>query len=198
MCAHIEWMMWNAYQRSSTLLDIQHLLTSYYFVQLVWAPLTPNYPHYYFYDITKWPTAISKVGYYTSLDWYAYLDESSGRRQYYKITVDHTNSPPTWTVPPTLLRQNSAVLLVGDLWCSPESMWMRVTQLQLQFQKLGALGSCGVACCFTFGNYQVNYLHQIISSQQQWSGRFLGITGWDPECLQVQPVTCWHPPVLLY
>ena len=25
----------------------------------------------------------------------------------------------------------------------------------------------------------------------QWSGRFLGITGWDP-------VTCWHPPIFLY
>ena len=29
----------------------------------------------------------------------------------------------------------------------------------------------------------------------QWSGRFLGIIGWDPWCLQVQPVTCWQPPV---
>ena len=33
----------------------------------------------------------------------------------------------------------------------------------------------------------------------QWSGKFLGIiTGWDPSVLQVQPVTCWHPPVFLY
>ena len=30
------------------------------------------------------------------------------------------------------------------------------------------------------------------------SGRFLGITGWDPSGLQVQPVTCWHPPVFIY
>jgi hypothetical protein len=131
----------------------------------------------------KWPTAISKVKNYTSVEvclvcifgW-----KFQGQGQYYKITVNHTNSPPTWTFPPTLLQQNSAVLLVCNVWFSPGSMWVRVTQLQLQFQELGALGSCGVACCFSCGNYQVNYLHRIISSQQQWSGRFLGITIWDP------------------
>ena len=32
---------------------------------------------------------------------------------------------------------------------------------------------------------------------QQWLGRFLGINWLRSYCLQVQPVTCWHPPVLL-
>ena len=31
----------------------------------------------------------------------------------------------------------------------------------------------------------------------QCPGRFLGITSWYPSVSQVQPVTCWHPPVFL-
>lgn len=115
MCAHIEWTMWNAYQRSSTLLDIQHLLTSYYFVQLVWAPLTPNYPHYYFYDITKWPTAISKVGYYTSLEvlsgmhiWMKVQDDAS--------TIKLLSTPLIIPHPPGLFHPHYSDRTVQCFW----------------------------------------------------------------------------------